>query len=102
MLSTAKIDAAGFEAAVQQLEQTVSDLENGDLGLDLALAKYELGVQLLTHCYGLLGGAERVVSLLKGVDAEGNPVTSPFDATATADREVAVFIERKDSDDPPF
>ena len=81
------IDADGFEAALRQLERTVDDLEGGDLGLDGALAKYELGVKLLTHCYGLLDGAERVVALLDAVDAAGSPQTSPFDAAATAGRE---------------
>jgi exodeoxyribonuclease VII small subunit len=81
------IDAAGFEAALQQLERTVEDLESGELGLDGALAKYELGVRLLTHCYSLLDRAERIVALLDAVDESGQPLTSPFDVTATARRD---------------
>jgi exodeoxyribonuclease VII small subunit len=82
-----EIDAMGFEKAIQQLEQTVEALESGELGLDDALANYELGVRMLKRCYGLLDGAERIVAILTGVDAEGRPLTAPFDATATADRE---------------
>jgi len=118
MSDETRIDEVGFEAAVRELEQTVADLESGELGLDRALAKYQQGVQLLTRCYGLLDGAERIVALLKGVDAEGNPVTAPFDATATAGREAAAeprravranpsapgnWSETADAlDDPPF
>jgi exodeoxyribonuclease VII small subunit len=35
----------------------------------------------------LLEGAELTIALLSGIDDEGQPVTSPFDTTATADRE---------------
>ena len=72
-----------FEAAVSQLEQIVESLERGEPELATALTKYETGVRLLSRCYALLERAERSVALLTGVDAEGNPVTAPFDATAT-------------------
>ena len=72
-----------FEAAVSQLEQIVESLERGEPELATALTKYETGVRLLSRCYALLERAERSVALLTGVDAEGNPVTASFDATAT-------------------
>ncbi len=72
-----------FEAAVTQLEQIVESLERGEPELATALTKYETGVRLLSRCYALLERAERSVALLTGVDAEGNPVTASFDATAT-------------------
>jgi exodeoxyribonuclease VII small subunit len=77
-----------FEAALEQLEQIVDELEQGEGDLTKALARYEQGVRLLTHCHGVLDGAERSVALLMEVDASGRPVTAPFDATATAGREV--------------
>ncbi|MGC8641659.1 MAG: exodeoxyribonuclease VII small subunit [Isosphaeraceae bacterium] len=76
-----------FEVALSQLEQIVASLERGEPDLAAALAKYETGVKLLTRCYGLLERAERSVALLTGVDAQGNPVTAPFDATATIEME---------------
>ena len=76
-----------FEAAVSQLEQIVESLERGEPELATALTKYETGVRLLSRCYALLERAERSVALLTGVDAEGNPVTASFDATATLDIE---------------
>ncbi len=72
-----------FEAAVSQVEAIVESLERGEPDLAAALARYEAGVRLLNQCYGLLERAERAVALLTGVDAEGNPITVPFDATAT-------------------
>ena len=51
------------------------------------LGAYEEGVKLLRQSYELLQRAERRIELLSGVDAEGNPVTQPFDDTATFDQD---------------
>jgi exodeoxyribonuclease VII small subunit len=75
-----------FEAALEELERIVDALESGDATLAEALARYERGIKLLAHCHGLLDGAERTVALLSGVDADGQPVMTPFDTTATADK----------------
>src|ERR1700710_1894471 len=75
---------SGFEVALEELEGIVGELERGKPDLGTALARYERGVRLLGHCQGLLDGAERSVALLTGVDEQGRPITSPFDATATA------------------
>ena len=72
-----------FEDALRQLEQVVDDLERGEPELSAALKKYEQGVKLLGQCQAALEQAARSVALLTGVDAEGNPVTTPFDANAT-------------------
>jgi exodeoxyribonuclease VII small subunit len=72
-----------FEAALNQLERIVDDLERGAPDLSEALAKYEQGVRLLAQCHGVLDQAERSVALLTGVDAAGNAVTMPFDPPST-------------------
>jgi len=72
----------GFEQALAELESIVHALEDGRLGLDDSLARYERGIGLLKHCHQLLERAERKIELLCGVDAEGNPVTQPFDESA--------------------
>jgi exodeoxyribonuclease VII small subunit len=72
-----------FEQALARLEEIVHLLEEGDLGLSEAMQRYEEGVKLLRQSYEMLEGAERKIELLSGVDAEGNPVTEPFDDTAT-------------------
>lgn len=72
-----------FERAIERLEAIVRALEEGELGLEEALGRYEEGVKLLRHAHTLLERAERRVELLTGVDSEGQPQTEPFDDRAT-------------------
>lgn len=72
-----------FEEAIERLEAIVRSLEEGELGLEKALGRYEEGVKMLRHAHALLEGAERRVELLTGVDPEGRPQTEPFDDRAT-------------------
>ncbi len=74
-----------FEDALRRLEEIVRLLEVGDIGLSESLERYEEGVKLLRKSYELLEGAEGRIELLSGIDAEGNPVTQPFDDSATHD-----------------
>jgi exodeoxyribonuclease VII small subunit len=80
---------SNFEQALAQLERIVASLERGEPELTAALSKYEKGVQLLSVCHRLLDQAEQSVAILTGVDPEGNPLTAPFDATATMAREAS-------------
>lgn len=68
-----------FEESLAELEQIVGELESDKLGLSDALVRYEQGVQHLKVCQQLLERAERKIELLSGVDADGNPITQPFD-----------------------
>jgi exodeoxyribonuclease VII small subunit len=72
-----------FEDALARLEQIVHELEEGQIGLAEALGRYEEGVALLRQSYDLLRKAERRIELLSGIDDEGNPLTTPFDDSAT-------------------
>jgi exodeoxyribonuclease VII small subunit len=77
-----------FEEALENLERIVDDLQRGELDLAASLASYEKGVALLARCQALLDGVDRSVALLTGVEADGTPITTPFDASATADAPV--------------
>src|SRR5256885_1131343 len=114
-MSTEQSPDLAFEDALDQLERIVADLEQGTPELAAALASYEQAIRLLAHCHGLIDGAERTIALLTGVDEQGRPLTAPFDATATAERESAPPTHKAspgsttpsrfpDSDDstPPF
>jgi len=68
-----------FEQALQRLQAIVQELEQGELGLDKALERYEEGVRLLRRCHDALEKAERKIELLSGVDAEGRPISAPLD-----------------------
>src|SRR6476661_1939370 len=70
-----------FEESLGALEAIVHDLEEGQLGLAEALARYEEGVKHLKHCYQILEAAERKIELLTGVADDGTPSTEPFDET---------------------
>lgn len=72
-----------FEAALERLERVVRELEDGELGLDQSLERYEEGVKYLKFCHQRLKDAEQKIELLTGLDAEGNPVTVPFDDPAS-------------------
>src|SRR3954468_2088259 len=73
--------ASSFEDSLKELEAIVAELESGKLGLSDALARYEEGVKHLKGCQQLLEMAERKIELLSGVDADGNPITKPFEET---------------------
>ena len=81
-------ETPSFEAALASLEAIVHDLEDGDLGLAEALARYEQGIKHLRHCYDLLEQAERKIELLTGVDAAGRAKTVPFAEDDAADEPV--------------
>jgi exodeoxyribonuclease VII small subunit len=74
---------ASFEQTLARLEEIVHLLEDGKIGLDEALGRYEKGVGLLRTAYGMLEGAERKIALLTGIDAEGNPILRPVEDIAS-------------------
>jgi exodeoxyribonuclease VII small subunit len=71
-----------FEQALAELERIIHDLEDGETGLEQALARYEQGVGLLKQCYTQLQAAEQRILLLTGQDEEGRPVTRLFEHVA--------------------
>ena len=73
-----------FEESLVELERTVRELEDGRLGLDEALARYEQGVGRIKFCYQQLRQAEQKVLLLTGVDENGQPLLQPFRHESTA------------------
>lgn len=75
-------DKASFEHSLVALEAIVHDLEDGQLGLAEALARYEQGVKHLKHCYELLTVAEQKIELLTGVAEDGTQLAQPFEESA--------------------
>ena len=70
-----------FEAAFQELEETVQRLENGELTLDETIALFERGQVLARLCDEKLEQAElRVDQLLP--DADGGYRKAPFERDA--------------------
>ena len=90
-----------FEAALARLDEIARALEDSRLGLNESLATYEEGVKLLRHCQHLLTSAERRIEIITGVDAAGNPITKPFDDTATYQQSGTVASEKSKSKSAP-
>ena len=94
-----------FEEALAQIQGIVQDLEDGSLGLEESLTRFESGIRLIRQCHQTLEQAEQRIRVLTDVDAEGNPVLTDFDATATADEKRPAAGRRKrktaDADDKP-
>jgi exodeoxyribonuclease VII small subunit len=78
-----------FEQALAELDQIVRDLEDGQLGLEDSLARYEKGVGLLKGCYAQLRQAEQRILQVTGVDPDGQPITQSFEHAATAENAAA-------------
>ena len=53
-----------FEQSISELEQIVSQLENGDVTLDESLSLFERGIKLSKGCQKMLDAAEKKVSIL--------------------------------------
>lgn len=55
---------ASYEAAVQELEQLVSQLESGELPLAQLLTGYQRGAELLKYCREQLTAVEDQIKVL--------------------------------------
>jgi len=64
MSTTPKASENSFEAGLERLQQTVRQLESGELTLDQALQAFEEGVKLTRSCQEQLSAAEQRVDLL--------------------------------------
>jgi len=53
-----------FEAAIERLEELVSQLEGGDVPLEKSLAAFEEGRRLIAYCEQKLQTAEQVLKQL--------------------------------------
>lgn len=74
-----------FEEALKKLEDTVAQLEAGDLPLDKALEMFETGIKMSRICSQQLEEAEQKVELLLNVSEDGQAETSEFDTKHLAE-----------------
>lgn len=86
-----------FEQALAAIEAIVHELEEGQLGLEESLTRFERGAKLLRQCHEELQRAERRIELLTGVDADGRPICTPLDETAATLEEKARQRSRRRS-----
>ncbi len=74
---------ADFEASLDQLEQLVGKMEQGDMTLEESLAAYERGVGLYRRCQTALEQAELRVRLLGDPDRPDR--SEPFEPPVAPD-----------------
>lgn len=67
-----------FEDSIQQLEELIRRLEEGELPLAESLEAYKKGIGLFSHCHQLLQKAELEVKELTGTES-GQPVLREFE-----------------------
>ncbi len=74
------IQSLSFEAALQELEKIVSQLESGDVSLDNAIDAYSRGMQLKAHCQARLEEARLKVEQIRVPNDGTSPTQAePFD-----------------------
>ena len=73
MAKAKKID---FESSLEQLQQLVEQMEEGELSLEDSLKAFEKGIKLTRECQQALQEAEQKVQML--MESNGELQTEPF------------------------
>ncbi len=76
----ADVSKLSFEAALQELEQIVQQLETGQVELEESIRLYERGAALKAHCEKRLKDAElKVEQIVQGADGTVSTEPASFD-----------------------
>ena len=67
-----------FEESIIRLEEILKQLEGDKVDLATALSQYEEGIRLLKNCHEILESARQKIEVLRGIEADGTPVTEPL------------------------
>ncbi len=66
---TDKSNKPNFEEALKRLEKITEQIEQGEVGLEESIAKYEEGMKLVTRCRDMLAKAEQRIQKLSPTPA---------------------------------
>jgi len=66
-----------FEEALKQLEEIAEQIEQGKIGLEESITRYEQGMALVKQCRDILSKAEQRIQKLQEAD-DGTLETTPF------------------------
>lgn len=69
--------AKTFEESISELEEIVSQLEDGNVTLDESLSLFEKGIKLSKNCQKMLDTAEKKVSILM-TNEDGEMIEEDF------------------------
>ena len=70
--ATAETDLT-YEAAVEELESIIDQIESGNIGLEQSIRRYERGAALLKHCRAILDQAEQRITELDAASLQSPP-----------------------------
>ncbi len=73
-----------YESAMKQLEQIAQELETGELSLELAMKRFEEGIQLSRFCTKKLDETEQRIAVLLQ-DSDGSVQEVPFEENQAED-----------------
>ncbi len=77
-MSKKQIPPKSFEAALEELEKILAEMEAGQIGLEENLVRFERGTFLIQHCRGVLSNAEKQIELLSKAP-DGGLESEPMD-----------------------
>ena len=80
-----KTTTFNFEEALENLEELVEAMEDGELSLEESLKAFEEGIKLTRECQAALENAEQKVQLL--VKSDELPEAEPFESEEDEDLE---------------
>ena len=72
-MSKNELSLAKLETTLEDLEQLVEKLEEGDLPLNQALKEFEKGIKLTKQCQAVLKDAEQKIEILLADSDEPQP-----------------------------
>jgi len=59
-----KKEKLSFEDAMEELEEVIFKLEEGELTLDKSLDEFQKGIELYKHCNGILNDVDGKIKLM--------------------------------------
>lgn len=78
MAQNTALNSLSFEAALDELEGIVRDLETGKAPLEQSIDRYERGLALKNHCEKKLKEAQSKIEKI-AIAPDGSIKTEPFD-----------------------
>ena len=76
-----------FEEGMRELEAILSEMENGQVGLEDSLVRYERGAFLIQHCRSVLSAAQtQIEQLTRGPDGDLRLTPLPDDNRAAEEK----------------
>ena len=76
-MAAKKPTSFNFENALEELEELVSSMEDGELSLEDSLKAFEKGIKLTRECQSALKNAEQKVQVLLNEDGDAEEFEIP-------------------------